>query len=62
MLEIGREIVMAIQKKSLNSSLKGSKKAKSAAGRAAKTKGSVRAAKHVSMKKGLPVYELPAVQ
>jgi hypothetical protein len=53
---------MAIQKKSLNSSLKGSKKAKSAAGRAAKTKGSVRAAKHVSMKKGLPVYELPAVQ
>ena len=59
MLSTGREIVMAIQKKSLKSGSKGSKKLNSTA-RGAKPKAAVRGGKEISMKQN--VLKLPAVQ
>jgi hypothetical protein len=59
MLSIGREIVMAIQKKSLKNGSKGSKKLNSTA-RGAKPKASVRGGKEISMRRG--ALQLPAVQ
>jgi hypothetical protein len=60
MLSTGREIVMAIQKKSLSSGARGSKKSNSAAARGAKPKAAVRGGKEISMKQN--VLKLPAVQ
>src|SRR5271165_5246804 len=54
-----KEMVMAIQKKSLRGS-KGSKNTKAAAGRGAKPKSGVRGGKEINLK--LPVNHLPAVQ
>ncbi|MGA2813711.1 MAG: hypothetical protein ABSG16_20095 [Candidatus Acidiferrum sp.] len=51
---------MAIQKKSLSSGARGSKKSNSAAARGAKPKAAVRGGKEISMKQN--VLKLPAVQ
>jgi hypothetical protein len=55
-----REIVMAIQKKSLNSRPKDSKRTKATVSRGPKPKSTIRGGKEVSLK--LSIEKLPAVQ